>query len=145
MIEVFDLFETEFIRSSTIFVCSNNLFGWKGVVTISIFQMILIYDNDKWRYCLTARINVLDYNDPFPIAKLYSFSFLTFIVRCHNKDGCDLTYKKAGLIEVPDIAFYNTVFGNYILEKSKPNLNDLWVFVLGPLVIVRTIPTRTKF
>src|SRR6266699_3260583 len=106
--------------------------------------MILAYYNDKWRYRPTTRIDTLDYSDLFPIARLYGFSFLTPVVRRYNKGGCDLAYEKACFVEILDVGLYNTMFGNYILEKSKPSPNDLWIFVLGPLVIVRTIPICTE-
>ena len=98
--------------------------------------MILVYYNNKWRYCPTIRIDVLNYNDLFSIVKLYGFSFLMSIVRCYNKSGYNLAYKKVCFVEVPDIGFYNIIFNNYILEKSKPSFNDLWIFVLSLLVIV---------
>jgi len=100
----------------------------------------LVYYNDKWRYRLTIRIDVLNYSDLFSIVKLYSFNFLTSVVRRYNKGGCDLTYKKAYFVEVLDVGFYDTMFSNYILEKSKPSFNDLWIFVLGLLIIVRMVP-----
>ncbi len=85
--------------------------------------MILIYYNDKWQYHPTARINTLDYNDPFLIVKLYSFNFPIFIIQHYNKDKYDLIYKKAGFIEISNITFHNTIFNNYILKKPKPNFN----------------------
>src|SRR6266566_5597319 len=87
LIEVFDLFETEFICSPTILVCPNNLIGQIGIVTISILQMILACYNDKWWHRPTIRIDVLDHSDPFPIAKLYSFNFLIPVVQRYNKGG----------------------------------------------------------
>ncbi len=144
LIEMFDLFETEFIRSLIILTYPNDPIGRKRVVAIPIFKMVLTCYNNKWRYRPTTRIDALNHSDPFPIARLYSFSFPTPVVRHYNKGGCNLAYKKAYLVEVPDVGLYNTMFGNYILEKSKPNPNNLWIFALGPLVIVRTIPTRTK-
>ncbi len=123
LIEIFDPFETEFICNPIILVCLNDLFGRKKVVAILIFQMILTYNNNKWRYRPTVRINTLNYNNLFLIARLYNFNFLISIVRCYNKSGYNLVYKKAGLIEIPNIAFYNIIFNNYILEKSKPNPN----------------------
>jgi len=87
--------------------------------------MILICHNNKWRYRPIIRIDVLDYNDSFQIARLYNFNFLILIVRHYNKDGYNLVYKKVYLVEVLDIGLYNIMFGNYILEKSKPNFNDL--------------------
>ncbi len=87
--------------------------------------MILAYHNDKWQHRPTTKINTLDYNDPFPIAKLYGFNFPIPVVQHHNKSGYNLAYEKAYLVEVPDIRLYNTIFGNYILKKSKPNLNNL--------------------
>ncbi len=89
--------------------------------------MVLICYNDKWRYRLTIRIDALDYSDPFPIAKLYGFSFFTPVVRCYNKGGYDLAYEKACLVEILDVGLYNTMFSNHILEKSKPSFNDLWI------------------
>ncbi len=139
MIEIFDPFETEFIYSPIILVCPNDLIGRIKVVAISIFQMILACYNNKWRYRPTIRIDVLDYSDLFPIVKLYSFNFLTPIVQHYNKDRCDLAYEKAYFVEVLNIGLYNIIFGNYILKKSKLNSNNLWIFVLGPLIIVRTI------
>ncbi len=86
----------------------------------------------------------MDHNDPFSIVKLYSFNFPMPIVQRYNKDGRDLAHKKTYLIEILDIGLYNTIFGNHILEKSKPNPNDLWIFVLDPLIIVQTISTYTE-
>ncbi len=95
--------------------------------------MIFTCYNDKWRYRPTIKINILDHNDLFPIARLYNFSFFTPVVWYYNKGGYDLAYKKAYLVEVLNIGFYNTMFGNHILEKLKSNLNDLWIFILGLL------------
>jgi len=47
LIEMFDLFETEFIYNLIMFICSNNLIERKKIITISIFKMILTYYNDK--------------------------------------------------------------------------------------------------
>ncbi len=142
---MFDPFETEFIRSPTILACLNDSIGQKRVVAISIFKMVLTYYNNKWKYRLTIRIDVLDHSDPFSIAKLYSFSFFIPVVQYYNKSRCNLTYKKAYLVEILNIGLYNIILGNYILEKSKPSPNDLWVFALGSLIIVQTIPTYTEF
>ncbi len=136
LIEMFDLFEIEFIRSLTIFVCPNNPIGQIKVVAISIFHMILACYNNKWRHRPIIRIDALDYSDLFPIVRLYSFNFLMLVIRCYNKDGYDLVYKKACFVEVPDVGFYDIMFGNYILEKSKSSFNDLWIFVLNLLIIV---------
>ena len=141
---MFDPFETEFIRSPTILVCPNDPIGRIRVVAILILQMILACYNDKWRHRLTTRIDALNHSDLFPIARLYSFSFPMPVVQCYNKDGYDLAHEKACLVEVPDVGLYNTILNNYILEKSKPNFNDLWIFILGPLIIVRTIPAYTE-
>ena len=122
---MFDLFKIEFICSLTILVCFNDPVGWRGIVTISIFEMVLAYYNDKWRYRLTIRIDTLDYNDLFPIVKLYNFNFFISVVRCYNKDGCDLAYKKVYLVEVLNVGLYNIIFSDHILEKSKPSFNDL--------------------
>jgi len=106
--------------------------------------MILACYNNKWRYCLTIRIDVLDYNDLFSIARLYSFNFLLPVVRHYNKDGYNLIYKKAYLVEILNIGFYNIMFDNYILEKLKLGSNNLLIFILGPLIIVWTVPTYTE-
>ncbi len=122
---MFNLFETEIIYSPTILIYPNNLIGQIKVIAISIFQMILVCYNNKWRYRPIIRIDALDYNNLFSIARLYSFSFFTPVVRHYNKNKCDLAYKKVCFVEIPDVRFYNTIFGNYILEKSKPSSNDL--------------------
>ena len=106
--------------------------------------MILAYYNNKWKHRPTIRIDVLDYNDLFSIAKLYNFSFLILIVQSYNKNRYDLVYKKACLVEISNAGLYNTIFNNYILKKSKPSPNDLWIFALNPLVIVRTILAYTE-
>ena len=134
-----DPFETEFIRSPTILVYPNNLIERARVVTISILQIILACYNDKWRHRPTIRIDTLDHSDLFPIARLYSFNFSTPVVRRYNKDRYNLAYEKACLIEVLNVGFYNIIFDNHILEKSKPNPNNLWIFVLGPLIIIQTV------
>src|SRR6266699_1638043 len=103
--------------------------------------MILTYYNDKWRYRPTIRIDVLNYSDPFPITRLYNFNFFTPIVQYYNKSGYNLAYKKVYLVEVPNIGLHNIIFDNYILKKSKSNPNNLWIFILGLLILIRTIPT----
>ena len=87
--------------------------------------MILTCDNNKWRYRLIVKINVLNYNNPFLIIKLYNFNFFISVVQRYNKSRYNLVYKKIDLIEVLNVKLYNIIFGNYILEKSKPNLNNL--------------------
>ena len=144
LIEMFDLFETEFIRSLAILVYLNNLIGRKEIITISIFKIILTCYNNKQKHRSTIRIDILNHNDPFLIARLYSFNFPTPVVQYYNKDGYNLAYKKTYLVEIPDIGLYNTIFNNHILEKSKLNPNNLQIFVLSPLVIVQTIPTYTE-
>ena len=141
---MFDLFETEFIHNPTILVCLNNSIGRRKIIIISIFKMILTYYNNKWKYRPTIKINVLDHSDPFPITKLHNFNFLIPVVRCYNKDGYDLAYKKVYLVEVLNIGLHNIIFDNYILKKSKSNPNNLWIFILGLLIIIRTIPTYTE-
>src|SRR6266699_5128857 len=93
LIEMFDLFETEFICSPIILIYLNDSIEQTKIIAISIFQMILTYYNDKWRYCPTIKIDVLDYSDPFPIVRLYGFNFPTPIVRRYNKYGYNLAYK----------------------------------------------------
>ncbi len=87
--------------------------------------MVLTYYNDKWRHRPTIRINILDYNNLFPIVKLYSFNFLTPVIRRHNKDGYNLAHKKIYFVKIPNIGLYNIIFGDHILEKLKLNFNDL--------------------
>jgi len=87
--------------------------------------MVLTYYNNKWRYRPTTRIDTLDHSDPFLIARLYGFSFLMPVVRYYNKGGCNLAYEKVYLVEVLNVGLYNIMLGNHILEKSKPNPNDL--------------------
>src|SRR6266699_3397660 len=122
---MFNLFETEFICSLIIFVYFNNPIGRKKVVIISIFKMVLIYYNNKWRYRPITRIDALNHSDLFPIVRLYNFNFPISIIQCYNKCGYNLAYKKIYFIEVLDIGLYNTIFNNYILKKSKPNPDDL--------------------
>ncbi len=74
------LFETEFIYNLVILVYPNDLIGRRRVIAISIFEMVLTYYNDKWKYRPIIRINILNYNDPFPIIKLYSFNFPMLVV-----------------------------------------------------------------
>ncbi len=125
LIEVFDLFEIEFIRSPTILVYLNNLIEWKRIIVISIFEIVLTYYNDKWRHRLIIRIDILNYSDLFPIIRLYSFSFFTLVVQCYNKGRYNLVYKKVYFIKVLNVGFYNIIFSNYILEKLKSSFNDL--------------------
>src|SRR6266699_435851 len=94
LIEMFDPFETEFIRNLIILVYPNDPIGRRRIVAISIFQIILTYHNNKWRYHPTVRIDTLDYNNSFPIVKLYSFNFLTPVIQRYNKSRYNLVYKK---------------------------------------------------
>jgi len=125
LIEIFDLFEIEFICSLVILVCFNDLIERRGVVTILIFEIVLICYNNKWRHRSTIRIDVLDYNNLFSIIKLYIFNLFTPVIQHYNKSGYNLVYKKAYLVKILNIGFYNTILSNYILGKSKPNFNDL--------------------
>ncbi len=106
--------------------------------------MILTYYNNKQRYCSTIRIDILNYNNSFSIARLYSFNFFIPIIQHYNKSGYDLVYKKVYLVEIPDIGLYNIIFDNYILKKSKLNSNNLWIFILDLLIIIQTVPTYIK-
>ncbi len=122
---MFDPFETEFICNLIIFVCPNDPIGRKRVVTILIFEMILIYYNDKWKYHSITKIDILNHNDLFSIVRLYSFNFPISVIRRYNKNRYNLVYKKTYLVEVLNVGLYNTIFGNYILKKSKSNFNNL--------------------
>ncbi len=135
---MFDPFETKFICSPIIFVCSNDSIRRIEVITISIFQMILIYYNDKWQYCPTTKIDVLNHNDLFPIVRLHNFNFFISVIQCYNKGECNLAYKKVYLVEILDVGFYNIIFGNYILEKSKLNFNNCMDSsnIYGVLIVV---------
>jgi len=57
LIEMFDLFETEFIYNSTIFVSSNNSIGRRRIVTILIFEMVLTYYNNLFLSDWIIKIN----------------------------------------------------------------------------------------
>src|SRR6266566_4665992 len=99
LIEMFDPFEIEFIHNSTILVYLNDLIERIKVVVILIFQMILIYYNNKWQYYLTIKIDTLDHNDPFSITKLYNFNFFISNIQRYNKSRCNLAYEKTCLVE----------------------------------------------
>jgi len=49
--------------------------------------MSLTYCNNKWQYHPTTKIDTLNYNNLFPIIKLYNFNFSTSIVKIGNHFG----------------------------------------------------------
>ena len=66
-------------------------------------------------------------------------------IRGRNYYACeDDAYYKPYLIEVVGIVIYNTILGLDISYKGKPLANDLWIFILSPLVVVSPRPTRSE-
>ena len=49
----------------------------------------------------------------------------------------DDTHYKAGLVKVVEVVILNIVFGIYINYKPKLYVYKLWIFIEGPLEVVR--------
>ena len=103
--------------------------------------MVLAFDNNVRRDCPALGIDALDHRSPFPIARLGQLR-LASPVRAYNNYRCgDLTYYKAGLVEVIDILVLDTVFSFQVREKRELARDFFNIFVEGPLIVVYTRKT----
>ena len=83
-------------------------------------------------------IDFLNHCCPFAVARLGQFCLATAVRCCDHYAYADDAYYIPSLVEVVDIVIYNAVFGLEIPHKGKSFANDLWIFALGPLVVVFT-------
>ena len=56
----------------------------------------------------------------------------------------DDAHHKPSLVEIIDIVIHDTILGLDVSYEGKPLANDLWIFALGPLVVVSTRVPRTE-
>ena len=54
----------------------------------------------------------------------------------------DDAHLKPCLVEVVDVRLLDTVLRDCVPHKRKPAANNIWIFALGPLVVVFPIKTR---
>ena len=88
-------------------------------------------------------INSLDNRCPFAVARLGELCLATAIRGRNHHAREDDAHHEPSLVEVIDIIVHDAVLSFNVLHKRKPLANDLWIFALGPLVIVPTRPTRS--
>ena len=79
------------------------------------------------------------------IARLGLFSPVAAVRGSDYYSGDNNAYYKAGLVEVIYIVIKDPVFDLYIVYKCKLLVNNFWIFVFGPLVVVFTRKTYPKF
>src|SRR5690348_15749006 len=93
-------------------------------------------ENDERRNRPALGVNALDHGNPFSIPRLYRFRLSASICARNDGGGGDLAHHKPSLVKVVDVSLLDAVFCNCVLYKREPTTNDLWVFALGPLIVV---------
>ena len=101
-------------------------------------------DDDIWRDTLAARISALDHGNPLLITRLDHLRIYMPFSHCDDHFATNNAHYKAHLVEVIDIRFDNTIFGDYVLYKIKPGLDDSWIFAFGSLIIKPSKRARIK-
>ena len=48
----------------------------------------------------------------------------------------NLVYYKSSFVKVINIRVYNTVFCNYIYYKAKLRIYRVYIFILGPFIVI---------
>ena len=99
--------------------------------------------SDKGRDSLAEGIDALDHRCPLAVARLGQLCLATAVQGRDYYTGKDDTHHEPSLVEVIDIVIHDTVLSLNVSYESKPLANDLWILVLGPLVVVSTRITRT--
>ena len=105
---------------------------------------MLALDNNKQQDCLASSINALDHCYPLAIARLLQLYPTTLFRTCNNYYSWDNAYLKPYLVEVVDVCLLDTVLCDCVPHKRKPTINDLRIFVLGPLVVIFPIEMRSE-
>jgi hypothetical protein len=98
-------------------------------------------NNNIRQDCIPNGTDCLDNCNPFPITRLDRLCFCLSVRACYNYSSRNNSYYKASLVEVIDICLANRVLSNCILHKLKLALNNLWIFVFSPLIVV--LPLKT--
>jgi len=78
------------------------------------------------------------------VARLRQLCLTTAIQGRNHHTYKDDTYYKPSLVEVIDIVIHNTILSLDVSYEGKPLANDLWIFTLGPLVVVSTRVLRIE-
>ena len=106
--------------------------------------MVLPGQDDKGRDSLVEGINSLDYRCLFVVTRLGQLYLATAIRGRNYYTREDNAYHKPYLVEVIGVIIYDTIFGLDVLYEGKPLANDLWILILGPLVVVSIYITRSE-
>ena len=142
LVEVLDPFQASLVRCPTVFGCRDDLVLWQWAVLILRGEVMLALDDDKRRDRPASSIDTLDYCCPLAIARLLRLCPTTPFEACNNHCSRDDAHLKPSLVKVVDIRLLDAVLRDCVPYKRKLAANDLWIFTLGPLVVVFPIETR---
>ncbi len=144
LVEVLNLFQASLVGCLTVFGCCDNPVLRQWAVLVLRGEVIPALDNDEQRDRLASSIDALDHCCLLAIARLLRLCPATLFRACNNHCSRDDAYLKPGLVEVVDIGLLDAILRDCVLYKRKPTANNLWIFALGPLVVVFPIETCGK-
>ena len=99
---------------------------------------MLTSNHDERRYSPAVRIDTLNHNNLFPVARLYHLNLSTPFRTYNNYSGRDLAHHEPSFVEVLDIIFMDPILGDHVSYEVEPALNNRWIFAFGPLVVILT-------
>jgi len=143
-VEVLDLIQANGIGRPAIIGSCDTLVGWEVVLGIPIGKVVLPGQDNKGRDGPAKGIDSLDHHCPFAVTRLGQLCLATAIRGRNYHTREDNAHYKPHLVEVIGIIIHNTILGLDILYEGKPLANDLWILILGPLVVVSTRITRSE-
>ena len=106
--------------------------------------MVLRGQDNEGRDSPAKSIDTLDHYCLFIVTRLGQLYLATAIRGRNHHTHADYSHYKPYLIKVIGIIIQDTILGLDILYKDKPLTNNLWIFVLGPLVVVSIQVTRME-
>ena len=133
-----DLLQSRIIVNPTIWRSFDNSIGRKVVFGIPGGEVVdVLYDQEWWQY-ETVAIYTFDRCNLFPIPRLNLLVSTVSIGIYNYYIVVDDAHYKACFVEIVEVTILDIVFDAYIGYKPKLYVYKLWIFVEGPLEVVRT-------
>jgi len=143
-VEVLDPIQANGIRSLAILGGCDTPVGWEVVLGIPVGEVVLCGQDNKGGDGPAEGINSLDHRCLRAVTRLGQLCLATAVRSRNYHAREDNPHYEPSLVEVVDVVIHDTVLGLDVSYEGKPLANNLWILVLGPLVVVSTRITRME-